>query len=507
MAVKICLVLTSPTLEEDLQIVARYQKDFPSIGIVELRVDMLKPDEVFCVHKFPALVSLPVILTIRRQRDGGEFRGGEYARALMFSRCLNMKNENEKTFSYIDLEDDFCASELEYICDILKIKVVRSHHSINEPILEYEPIIERIKGQKYDVIKIASFSSCLSDTKRLFQLSEKLKGEEHVLVAMGEMGFASRILSEKLSNSWNYAFAHSEIERRGLMGKMPSPEALLQDYNFDRIDDGTKLFGIIGRQVNTTLSPPHHNGVFREKNLPCAYIPLCAQNIGEALDMARFLHITALSVTAPFKIEAMQYANALDESAKMVLSCNTLTFFYEKKCEKVVGYNTDVIGFDLALKEFLGDDYSPSLKVCVLGAGGAARAVCHVLKQNGFRDVLILNRTFSKAEALARIYGYETSFLDSSSVPLLKDYADLIINATSIGKLGGDGGDVDLLPFYNFSGIEKVFDLVYNLSSGNKKLSPLLQRAVESGCKVCDGSLMFYYQALAQEQIFKDMCY
>ncbi|MGP1439728.1 MAG: type I 3-dehydroquinate dehydratase, partial [Treponema sp.] len=76
---------------------------------------------------------------------------------------------------------------------------------------------------------------------------------------------------------------------------------------------------------------------------------------------------------------------------------------------------------------------------------------------------------------------------------VLKEYSDLIINATSIGMLEGE----EVLPFYEFSGSESVFDLIYK-----PEKTKLLQSAEEKGCRICNGYSMLKYQAEEQFKIF-----
>ena len=532
---KVCLILTGTTLEENLGIFSFYQKNSCTIDMLELRVDYLNRSEIFQVHKFPSLVNVPVILTIRRERDGGEFRYGEYARLLTFFRCINasffeakclagkhLEDENSlnrkdtyspkkhvlinkvnklKTFAYIDLEDDFNIAELEEICDILNIKIIRSHHSIYAPIQDYDKIIKVIKQQKHDIIKIASYATSLKDTQRLFEASKKLKNKEHILLSLGKYGMLSRILSTKLNSKWTYAFSHDLIEVKGLEDEVVELEALVRStYDFHHISKKSNLFGIIGSSVNNTLSLAKHNQFIKKEKLNCAYVPLSAQNIEEAIEMSQYLGMKGLSVTAPFKIQAMQYATEFDEEAKAVGACNTLIFGQGQTGKEIKAYNTDIMGFEISLKEFLREKLNPSLKVSVLGAGGAARAVCYVLHKIGLKDVIVFNKTHSKAHQLASLYNFECEILDVSAVRRLHEHSDLIINTTSVGSLSSPNENI--LSFYNFSGNEKVLDIAYRATPTSYGNTPLVEEARRHGCLAENGYPMFRYQAEIQIMLF-----
>ena len=120
MKTKICLSLTEKTLSEDLKI---FNKHKDEVDILELRVDCLSKDELFNVHTFPSLVDLPVILTVRREKDGGNFTYNEVARTMLFSLALNFTDSDIKKFAFVDLESDFFAPRLEYACKMYGIRI------------------------------------------------------------------------------------------------------------------------------------------------------------------------------------------------------------------------------------------------------------------------------------------------------------------------------------------------------------------------------------------------
>ena len=99
---KVCLTLTGRTLEEDLKILDKYRK---YVDIAELRADFLSEDERLVLKRFPQMAGLPCILTIRRVKDGGQFKEGEAARTMLFARTLALTDDsNPKNFDYIDFE-------------------------------------------------------------------------------------------------------------------------------------------------------------------------------------------------------------------------------------------------------------------------------------------------------------------------------------------------------------------------------------------------------------------
>ena len=88
---KICLTLTGTTIRENLETLDKYRD---KIDMAELRVDYLNTDERLYVRRFPSLIDVPCILTIRRQIDGGKFVEGEAARTVLFARALSFADED-----------------------------------------------------------------------------------------------------------------------------------------------------------------------------------------------------------------------------------------------------------------------------------------------------------------------------------------------------------------------------------------------------------------------------
>ena len=484
MKTKICLSLTEKTLNEDLKVFNKYKDE---VDILELRVDCLSKDELFNVHSFPSLVDVPVILTVRREKDGGKFTYNEIARTMLFSLALNFTDIDTKRFEFIDLESDFFAPRLEYACKMYGTKIIRSLHSISGPIKDFDLAIKELKKNTYDIIKIASYSSSLQDTIRLFQATSKLKNEDFILVAMGSYGLTSRILANFIGSYFVYTFSENYIKEHSLKEELLDPHTLFSTYNFDRINYETHIFGIIGKAVNSSFSPGIHNAKFKDKDINSVYVPILAKNVDEACDFVKMLGIRAISVTAPFKESIIPYIDELNDVSSTVKSVNTVSCFGKKS----IGYNVDVYGFEKALLEFLKGNHP--MKVSVLGAGGASKAVCYVLKKLNFKNVVVFNRTLEKAKAISYLYNFDFAILDTSSLKLLKEHSDLIINATSVGMSSNES----VLPFYEFSGNEYVFDIIYNPEKTN-----LLQRAEERHCKICNGYTMLKYQAEEQFKIF-----
>jgi len=264
------------------------------------------------------------------------------------------------------------------------------------------------------------------------------------------------------------------------------------------ISGRTKVCALIGDPVEHSLSPAMHNAAFKHLDLDYVYLAFKVrrEELRDAVNGVKALKIHGLNVTKPLKVEITTLLDRLDESALNIGAVNTVL----RIGDKLIGYNTDCIGALEALRE-AGVNLE-SMKAVILGAGGAARAVAFAVAPK-VKELVILNRTVTKAESLSRDLkrrlGVDVRFGGLSEVEKeeeLKD-ADLLINATSVG----------MKPNENLSPVSPnllkpdltVFDLVYNPIE-----TKLLKDAKKVGAKVVDGLSMLLFQGAAAFSIWTD---
>src|SRR5215469_11879574 len=126
---KICLCLTGKTLAQNFEILDKHRR---YVDLAELRVDCLEPDERFLIRRFPEMAGLPVILTIRRDIDGGSFIGGEGSRITILANALAYADpDRRRNFAYVDLEDDLDVPSLEEAARTYGTHIIRSWHNID----------------------------------------------------------------------------------------------------------------------------------------------------------------------------------------------------------------------------------------------------------------------------------------------------------------------------------------------------------------------------------------
>jgi shikimate dehydrogenase len=255
----------------------------------------------------------------------------------------------------------------------------------------------------------------------------------------------------------------------------------------------TKLVGLIGHPIKHTYSPFIHNVAFELKKLDYIYLPfdVPSSTLKTAVKGMIALGIKGFNVTIPHKENIVQQMHNVSEEASIIGSINTVV----NDLGKLNGYNTDVNGVYETLlpykEEIIGTD------VCVVGAGGAARAVIYTLIRH-FKPstIFLVNRTEQRAESLKNYFidkmrfdNFRTKELFPPDLVEVFQNSKLIINATSVGMFP-DSDDIITNLGNSFNKEQIVFDLVYNPPQ-----TQLLKLAASKGATVLDGIKMLVYQA------------
>ncbi|WP_456434388.1 shikimate dehydrogenase [Thermosulfuriphilus sp.] len=247
----------------------------------------------------------------------------------------------------------------------------------------------------------------------------------------------------------------------------------------------TKVFGIIGYPVAHSLSPAMHNAAFRVTGYPGVYVPFPTrpETLPAALSGLKALGINGVSVTVPHKVAVMDLLDEIDPLARRIGAVNTIV----TSPKGLKGLNTDWLGALKAIEEVIDPR---GRRVLILGAGGAARAIAYGLSEAG-AEVVILNRTRSKAEALAREIGAVAGDLEE----MVHLSAEILIQTTTVGL----EEDRSLVPREVLSQFKVVMDIVYSPLK-----TRLLKEAEAAGCQTIDGLSMLVYQGAAQFELWTE---
>ncbi|GHU01704.1 3-dehydroquinate dehydratase [Betaproteobacteria bacterium] len=497
---RICLCLTGKTIAQDLDILEKYRR---FVDIAELRVDCLEADERFQIREFPELAGLPVILTIRRDMDGGFFKGGEGARISLLSKGLAFAEADRRhNFAYVDLEEDLDVPSLEEAARTFGTRIIRSCHNMQGMIDDIPKKLRSLRHVGDEIPKVAVMPRNLADVLTLYRVAKETANINKILIGMGHLGVNTRILAERLGSFMSYT-SHTGFSFGANQGDMVQPlDAVLaapgqlnpQDlaglYRFREITAKTSLFGVVGYPLTTTSSPPFFNQVFSEENIDAVYVPFPSDSLDTFLELAEELGLKGVSVTVPYKEQVLEYLAEESDRVKSVKACNTII----ASRQGWLGYNTDSQGFSDSLLAFIGKKDLRGKRITIIGAGGVARAVvAEVFRLKG--KALILNRTVGRAKRLALPYHFAWGEADSEGSELMNRYKDIIIQTTSVGMAPDVAADP--MPDYKFSGKEVVMDVIYK-----PEQTRFLARAAEAGCAVLNGQDMLIRQAMYQYRYF-----
>jgi shikimate dehydrogenase len=263
--------------------------------------------------------------------------------------------------------------------------------------------------------------------------------------------------------------------------------------------------GVLGDPVAHSLSPEMQNAALRECKIDAQYtrFHIRPNELAEALDLISRLDFVGLNLTVPHKIAALEFVDETDEEAKKIGAVNTIAVAEGK----LIGFNTDGIGFARAVRAEFSVDLR-DLRVMLLGAGGAARAIAMQCAQANCERLVIVNRHLDKAKQLVaalqplfagpRVRGpvarIEAVPWEERALRFQIGNADLVVNATPLG-LNSD--DPPVLPATLLAPHLMVYDTVYRQGR-----TPLVQAAVEAGARATNGLSMLLHQGARSFEIW-----
>jgi 3-dehydroquinate dehydratase/shikimate dehydrogenase len=421
------------------------------------------------------------IATCRRAANGGRFSGTIAAELEVLSKAA------ETGFRLVDLELESAESLKKPGVQKLRdtgIGLIVSHHDFAAT-KDLDGIFQRIERFAPDFVKIVSTAKTLYDNVTLIRFLERMNDHTNIIgICMGDAGIISRVLGVRAGSAFTFAAA-TPGEETG-PGQIAA-RTLIDTYRIDQVDVATKVYGVAGNPVRSSLSPVMMNTAFRRETVNAVYLALQTGKLSDLLKLVNEIPIQGLSVTMPLKQEIMAHLERTDPLSARIGACNTvLRVPSGENAGKLFGFNTDVAGIVGPLERRLA---LRDAKVLVLGAGGAARAAVFGLRDKG-AEVFILNRTPETAQKLARQSGSRSIRKDA----LPKTSFDAIVNATPVGMAGNKAAPILEAKDLN---TRLVFDLVYNPLE-----TPLLRLARQMSIPIITGVEMFVQQGARQFEIW-----
>jgi shikimate dehydrogenase len=216
-------------------------------------------------------------------------------------------------------------------------------------------------------------------------------------------------------------------------------------------------------------------------------IEVKAEGLHDAIQGIRAMGFQGINLTIPHKVAVMRLLDSIAPDAAMIGAVNTV----RREGDRFIGENTDGKGFLRAVREDAGLD-PRGKRVLVLGAGGAARAVCVELALAGVTEIIVVNRDVQRGQSMAHDVHTRTKtpvkFIHWEGTLYAPAEADLLINATSIGLYPA----VDAIPDINMDNLRPstlVCDVIPNPPN-----TPFLKLAANHGLVTLDGLSMLVYQ-------------
>lgn len=262
---------------------------------------------------------------------------------------------------------------------------------------------------------------------------------------------------------------------------------MLIDYH-----NSSALLAVIGDPIGHSLSPLLQNTMLRELGEDAVYLAIHVSKgeVAQFIEAAKALNIKGFNLTMPHKEDIIPHLSSMTEEARLSGSVNSVRL----RDGALEGHSTDGIGFRRAMTELLGVDY-PGNVVTILGAGGAAKSVAMTAMLSGAKEIHVLNRTPSRAEALCK--GHETMTAHSlSEGQAILPETDILISTLPTG-MEGIGGGFDAVDLALLKADAVCADCIYAPA-----MTFFMESALSHGHPAMNGIGMLVYQAVYALEFF-----
>jgi 3-dehydroquinate dehydratase/shikimate dehydrogenase len=443
----------------------------------EFRLDYLADPEqgVDAIRRL--LASHPectILATCRRHQNNGRFNGS------IEEQFRILHDAVEAGARAVDVEIE-SAENVAAKLDLFhgRALLVLSYHNF-EGTPSLDGVFRRMSRLGADAFKIVTTAKKPSDNHRVLAVSRSNPRAPLVMLAMGEMGFPTRVLGPSFGGLYTYAAPNAA---EGTASGMVSARQLRHLYRVEKFSKAAKIYGVIADPVRHSISPAVHNRAFQARRIDAVYLPFLVhpQQLKDYFSLAADLPVAGFSVTIPHKQKVIRYLDAVDPLARRIGAVNTVW----RKAGKWRGCNTDADAVIHALSQHMRLSKSTIL---LAGNGGAARSAAFALVDNGAK-VSLVGRNPDRVRALAKICGAE---------PLMREqldshHFDAFVHATPLGMYP----KTEETFFDEEIPADLVFDMVYNPLE-----TALIRRAQEQGKTVVRGIEMFIDQAVRQFELW-----
>src|SRR5213078_4754884 len=215
--------------------------------------------------------------------------------------------------------------------------IVSYHNYEATPLLD--SIVNRVTQIQADAYKVVTTARKPSDNVRVLAAAKGLPKQRMIVLAMGELGFPTRVLSPVFGGVYSYA---APMFAQGTAAGQVSAHQLRHLYRVEKLSKNAKIYGVIADPVRHSISPAVHNRAFQSRRVDAVYLPFLVSPscLRDFFVMAARLPLAGFSVTIPHKQKIIRYLDTVDPLARRIGAVNTVW----RKAGKWRGSNTDAAG-------------------------------------------------------------------------------------------------------------------------------------------------------------------
>ena len=443
----------------------------------EFRLDYLpQPEQGFqaIVDFLAGHADCSILATCRRHQNQGRYNGSIEEQIRVLDGAIDAGAQA------VDVEIESAENVAAHLEELRsKALLILSYHNFGgTPALD--SIVRRMSRYEADAYKIVATARKPSDNFRILSLTKTFNKLDLIVLAMGEIGFPTRVLSTAFGGLFTYAAANSS---EGTASGQVCARTLRHLYRVDKFSRAAKVYGVVADPVRHSISPAVHNRAFQARRMDAVFLPflVAPQHLKDFFTLAEKQPVTGFSVTIPHKQKILRYLDIIDPLARRIGAVNTVW----RKAGKWRGANTDSEGVIVPLGKVLR---IPKSKILLVGNGGAARSAAYALTSAG-ASLSIVGRNPDRVRALAKACGGEALSREHAEAGTF----DAVVHATPLGMFP----HVEECFFEHRIPGDVVFDMVYNPHE-----TVLLRRAKEQGKTVIEGLQMFIEQACRQFELW-----
>jgi 3-dehydroquinate dehydratase/shikimate dehydrogenase len=472
---RICIALGFPEVET-LLAHARAEYDAGE-RFFEFRLDYLPSPElgIAAMRKFLARHSdCTILATCRRHQNHGRFNGSIEEQIQVLDAAIKAGAKA------VDIEIESaenCVERLEFLRSRAYLLLSYHNYGGTPPL---ESLLRRMTRISADGYKVVTTARKPSDNYRILALARTHPKTSTVVLAMGETGFPTRVLSTAFGGLYTYAAPNAS---GGTAAGQVCAHQLRHLYRVEKFTKDARIYGVIADPVRHSISPVVHNRAFQARRADAVYLPFLVKptQLKDFLVLADKLPLAGFSVTIPHKQKILRYLDIVDPLARRIGAVNTVW----KRAGKWRGTNTDAEGVTVPLQRHMR---LSKATVLVVGNGGAARGAAFAAATAGAR-LAITGRNLDRVRALAKACDGEPLSRDQAEARMF----DVLIHATPLGMYP----KVDQCFFADRIPGKLVLDMVYNPHE-----TMLGRMAKDRGSIVIPGLEMFLEQAARQFEIW-----